>query len=76
MTLHWGTLLGNCSSSMLQIHQSFNSSMSPGIGEEVDLEDEVNDDDEGEPALVMTALLWAKVHSARQIPVITQIGQI
>ena len=51
--------------------------MSPGIGEEVDLEDEVNDDDdEGEPALVMTVLLWAKVHSARQIPVITQIGQI
>ena len=48
-----------------------------GIGEEVDLEDEVNDDDdEGEPALVMTVLLWAKVHSARQIPVITQIGQI
>ena len=50
--------------------------MSPGIGEEVDLEDEVNDDDEGEPALVMAVLLWAKVHSARQIPVITQIGQI
>ena len=50
--------------------------MSPGIGEEVDLEEEVNDDDEGEPALVMTVLLWAKVHSARQIPVITQIGQI
>ena len=57
---------------MLQIHQSFNSSMSPGIVEEVDLEEEVIDDDE----LVMTVLLWAKVHSARQIPVITQIGQI
>ena len=26
--------------------------------------------------LVMTVLLWAKVHFARQIPVITQIGQI
>ena len=62
MTLHWGIAFPQCCK-FIKVSS---------IVEEVDLEEEVIDDDE----LVMTVLLWAKVHSARQIPVITQIGQI